>query len=229
MSHLQRRRELTLALCAAPALLATPALRAQAPFVPEEGTNYNVVPRPQPTDAPGKVEVLDFFWYGCPHCFAFLPDLEAWRKRLPADVAYKHAPVDFGDRGREPHSRIYATLQALGKVEELHVKVFEAYHIQHKRLVDPDEVANLMLANGIARDQWLATYNSFSVANMVNRERLTFQNYGVDGTPMLGIDGRFLTAPSMNGNQANANRATLATADYLIDRVRRERAPGKKS
>jgi thiol:disulfide interchange protein DsbA len=225
----QLRRRLTLALCASPALLAAPALRAQAPFIPEEGVNFTSIPRAQPTDTPGKIEVLDFFWYGCPHCYAFLPDLEAWRKRLAPDVAYKHAPVDFGDPGREPHSRIFATLQALGKVDELHVKVFEAYHVQRKRLVDPNEVADFMAANGIPREQWLATYNSFSVANMVNRERLKFQSFGIDSTPWLGIDGRFVTAPTLNVDQANPNRATLATADFLIERVRRERSRGKKS
>jgi thiol:disulfide interchange protein DsbA len=218
-----RRREFMIALCASPALLTAPAARAQAPFVPVEGTNYQIVLRPQPTDDPSKIEVLDFFWYGCPHCFAFLPDLQAWHSRQGPDIAYKHLPVDFGDPGREPHTRLFYTLQVLGRVEDLHTKVFEAFHVQHKRLVDPNEIADFMAANGIARDKWLATYNSFSIANMVSRARLTYQAYGIDGTPMLGIDGRFLTAPTMVTSQANPNRAAVATMDYVIERVRRER------
>jgi thiol:disulfide interchange protein DsbA len=152
-----------------------------------------------------------------------LPDLDAWHSRQSADISFKHAPVDFGDPGREPHTRLFYTLQALGRVDDLHVKVFEAYHVQHKRMVDSNEIADFMAANGIARDKWLATYNSFAIANMVSRARITFQSYGIDGTPTVGIDGRFLTAPTMVTSQANPNRAALATMDFLIERVRRER------
>jgi thiol:disulfide interchange protein DsbA len=222
-----RRRELMLALCASPALLIAPAARAQAPFIPVEGTEYQVLARPQPTDSPGKIEVLDFFWYGCPHCFAFLPELEAWRKRQGPDVAYKHSPVDFGDPRREPHTRLFYTLQILGRVDDLHVKVFEALNVQRIRLTDANEIADFMAGNGIPRDKWLATYNSFSIANMVSRARITFQSYGIDGTPSIGIDGRFLTAPTMVADQANPNRAAVMTMDYLVERVRRERQHAK--
>jgi thiol:disulfide interchange protein DsbA len=222
MTPSARRRELMLALCASPLLIA-PGVRAQGAFVPEEGTDYQVIAHPQPTDAPGRIEVLDFFWYGCPHCFAFLPDLEAWRQRAPADIAYRHSPVDFGDPGRENHTKIFLALQVLGKVEEMHVKVFEAYHRERKRLLDPDEIAEFMARNGIPRDKWLATFNSFSVANGVSRARMTFQAYGIDGTPTLGIDGRFLTSPTMVKSQANPSRACIATLDYVVERVRRER------
>lgn len=216
-----RRRDLMVALCASPLLLAARA-RAQAPFIPEEGSDYQLVAHPQPTDTPGKIEVLDFFWYGCPHCFAFLPELETWHRRQGADIAFKHSPVDFGDAGREPHTRLFCTLQVLGRVDDLHVKVFEAFHVQRMRLLDTDEIANFMAGNGIARDKWLAAYNSFSVANMVSRARMTFQAYGIDGTPTVGIDGRFLTAPTMVKSQSNPNHAAIVTMDYLVERVRHE-------
>jgi thiol:disulfide interchange protein DsbA len=225
-----RRRDLLLALCAGPSLLTAPAARAQAPFIPQEGVDYTAVARPQPTDSPGKIEVLDFFWYGCPHCYHFLPDLEAWRKRQPEDVVYKHVPVDFGDSGREPHTRLFYTLQILGRLD-LHTKVFDAFHVDHKHLLDTNEIADFMAmpGNDIPRDKWLATFNSFSVANMVNRARATFQAYGIDGTPTIAIDGRFLTSPSMVASrQTNPNRAAIATMDFVIDRVRKER-PHRKS
>jgi thiol:disulfide interchange protein DsbA len=227
MSTSDRRRELLLALCASPALFVANRAGAQAPFVPQEGTDYLLVAKPQPTDSPGRIEVLDFFWYGCPHCYAFLPELEAWRKRQAADVAFKHSPVDFGDSGREPHTRIFYALQALGRADDLHVKVFEAYHVQHKRLVDETEIADLMVANGIPRDKWLAAYNSFSIFNMVRRARMVFQAYGIDGTPTVGIDGRFLAAPTLVKDQPNPSRAAVQTMDFLVERVRRERQAHK--
>jgi thiol:disulfide interchange protein DsbA len=227
MSTSLRRRELAIALCASPALLLARPARAQAPYIPREGSDYLVVEHPQPTDTPGQIEVLDFFWYGCPHCYAFLPELEAWRKRQPADVAYRHSPVDFGDPGREPHTRIFYALQVLGRVDDMHVKVFEAFHVQHKRLVDATEIADFMAENGIPRDKWTAAYNSFSVANMVTRARATFRAYGIDGTPTLGIDGRFLAAPTLVSSQPNPAHTTMVVTDYLIDRVRRERQQRK--
>jgi protein dithiol oxidoreductase (disulfide-forming) len=227
MSISLRRRALIRTLGAAPVLLSARAALAQAPFIPQEGEDYLDVVHPQPTDSPGRIEVLDFFWYGCPHCFEFLPELESWRKRQPADVVYKHSPVDFGDPGREPHTRIFYALLALGRVDDLHVKVFEAIHVQHKHLLDPNEIADFMVANGIARESWLSAYNSFSIANMVMRARMTFQSYGIDGTPTIGIDGRFLAAPTLVRNQANPAHACVVTMDFILDRVRRERKQRK--
>ena len=216
-----RRRDLVLALSLAPLLAVRPAL-AQAPYVPQPDVDYTVLANPQPTDAPGKVEVLDFFWYGCPHCYALLPDLEAWRRRQPADVAFKHVPVDFGDPSREPHTRLFCALQVLGRVDDLHVKVFDAMNQRHLRLTDADAIADFMGDNGIPRDKWLAAYNSFSVAGGVRRARIQYQSYLIDGTPTLAVDGRFLTSPTIEHTHTHAG--TLAVLSYLIDHVRAERA-----
>ena len=97
MARFENRREVLLALCTGPALLAAPRAFAQAW---QPGEDYTVLDNPQPGDSPGKIEVLDFFWYGCPHCYVFLPELEAWRKKLPADVVYKHVPVAFSPSAR---------------------------------------------------------------------------------------------------------------------------------
>ncbi len=224
MSIVRYRRNLLIALGTSPALLASRSLLAQAPLTPQEGSDYTVLANPQPTDAPGKVEVLDFFWYGCPHCYAFLPDLERWRKRQGADVAVRHIPVAF-DPHMEPHTKIFCTLQLLGRVEDLHVKVFDAYHIRRLRLLDREEIAGFMASNGIPREKWLATYDSFSVAGCVSRARLTTQAYTIDGTPTIAVDGRFLTSPSIVRSHSAAG--ALGVMDYLVDRVRREHA-GKK-
>lgn len=224
MSSLNRRRKVILALGAAPLLAAT-AGRAQAPTVPEAGTDFTVVPNPQPTDSPNKIEVLDFFWYGCPHCYAFLPDLEAWRKKLPADVDYRHVAVDFGSPAREVHTKIFYALQVLNRVDDLHVKVFDAFHLKHQPLNDRDAIADFMVANGIPRDKWLGAFDSFSVGGMVRRARIISQNYTIDGTPTIAIDGRYLTSPSIEHTHTVAG--TLGTMSYLVDRARQEHAHRK--
>jgi len=215
------RREFLLALGAAPALLTASTVMAQVSPAPREGADYTVLNNPQPTDSPGKIEVLDFFWYGCPHCYSFLPDLEAWRKRQGPDVAYKHVPVAF-DSAREAHSKIFFALQVLNRVDDLHVTVFDAYHQRHLRLLDREEIADFMASNGIAREKWLAAYDSFTVAGLVSRARLMVQAYAIDGTPTIAIDGRFLTSPSMV--QSHSFAGAITVMDYLVDRLRRERA-----
>jgi thiol:disulfide interchange protein DsbA len=224
MPSFARRREVIIALSAAP-LLAGEIARAQAPSVPEAGVDFNVLPNPQPTDSPSKVEVLDFFWYGCPHCYAFLPDLESWRKKLPADVEYRHVAVDFGDPNREAHTKIFYTLQVMGKVEEMHVKVFDAFHLRHLRLNDRDTIADFMASNGINREKWLAAFDSFSVAGLVRRARTICQNYTIDGTPTIAVDGRYLTSPSIE--HTHSFPGTLGTMSYLVDRARQEHAHRK--
>ncbi|SPE31772.1 Thiol:disulfide interchange protein [Burkholderiales bacterium] len=224
MSPFFRRREILIALSASPALLVVPSAMAQTGGTPREGADYTVLTNPQPTDSAGKIEVLDFFWYGCPHCYAFLPELEAWRKKQAADVAYKHVPVAF-DAAREPHTKIFYALQVLNRVDDMHSKVFDAFHLRHMRLLDRDEIADFMASNGIPRDKWLAAYDSFTVAGLTSRARMITQAYTIDGTPTLACDGRFLTSPSIV--QSHTNAGALAVLDYLIERVRRERARKK--
>jgi len=224
MSSFIRRREIVISLGASP-LLAAAAANAQAPAVPEAGKDYNIVPNAQPTDTPGKVEVLDFFWYGCPHCYAFLPDLETWRKKQPADVDFRHVAVDFGDPNREAHTKLFYALQALNRVDDLHVKVFDAFHLKHQRLNDRDTIADFMVANGIARDKWLGAFDSFSVAGQVRRARILSQNYTIDGTPTIAIDGRYLTSPSIE--HTHTFPGTLGTMSFLVERARQDHAHRK--
>ncbi len=116
--------------------------------------------------------------------------------------------------------RIYYTLEALGKLPELHEKVYAAIQKNRQPMINPDQIADFMAANGIDRKQWLDTYNSFSVAARANRAGQIWRAYKIDGTPMTAVDGRFLTAPSMVGTR----EGTLAVLDYLVQRSRSERA-----
>jgi protein dithiol oxidoreductase (disulfide-forming) len=218
MPVLNTRRDLLIGLCSAS--MAPLVARAQAPTAPRPGVDYIVLEaRQPPIDATNKIEVVDFFGYWCPHCFEFVGSLEAWRKRLPADVDYVHVPVAFNP-SETPLSMAFYSLQTLNRLEDLHVKVFQAIHVERKRLFDPNDIADFMAANGIDRAKWLSVFNSFSVAAAVNRANQIWQSYRIDGTPTLACDGRFLTSPSIaHNNSAYA----LAVMDYLLERVRRER------
>ena len=220
MKHrFERRRSTLLALAAAPVLAAT-AGRAPAQFRnPEAGTDYFVLKTPAATESGKKVEVLDFFQYSCPHCFHFLPDLSAWKRRLASDVAYRYAPVVF-DARTTPHARITFALEALKRIDDLHEKVFEAFHVQKKPLLDANEITEFMLANGIKADDWRAAYNSAAVTTKVERANALWRAYQVEGTPALGCDGRYVTAPSI---AKGPNRA-LQVMDFLIAKQRLVRA-----
>jgi thiol:disulfide interchange protein DsbA len=122
------------------------------------------------------------------------------------------------DPRTNPHVRIYYTLDQMNRLD-LHGKVFEAIHTQRRQLLKPEEIADFMAANGINRQQWLDVFNSFSTVSRVNRANQVWQAYKIDGTPMLAIDGRFVTSPSMVGSREGA----VAVADKLIERARKER------
>jgi thiol:disulfide interchange protein DsbA len=199
---------------AAPALVS-----AQAPRAPQEGKDFTVLKTPVPVESGAKIEVLEFFQYSCPHCASFDPYLTAWRKKLPADVEYKRIPIAW-DNSTLPHVRIYYTLEALGKVEDMHQKVFAAIQKNRQPMINPEQIADFMAANGIDRKQWLDTYNSFSVAARANRAGQIWRAYKVDGTPIMAVNGRFMTAPSMVGSR----EGTLVVLDYLVQRSRSEGA-----
>jgi thiol:disulfide interchange protein DsbA len=205
--------------------LATGPLAALAQprgFTPTEGKEYKAVRPPQATDG-SAIEVTEFFWYGCPACNAVEPYLERWRKTLPADVVYKRVPVAF-DAQRAPHTRIYYTLEALKRVDDLHERVFAAYHKDKRRLLDPNEIADFMAAQGIDRKVWLDNYNSFTVSTRTSRAEQVWKGYRIDGTPSVSVDGKWVTSPA----EAGGIDELIATLNVLIERARKERAGTKK-
>lgn len=193
-------------------------LAGRAQRAPVEGTDYRIVSPPQPVDSGSKIEVLEFFQYGCPHCYAFNPELEGWRKKLPADVEYRRLPVNW-DNATLNHTKLYYALEALNRVDDLHEKVFAAIHVQKKRLLDANEIADFIAASGIERKQWQDVFNSFAVNARANKAMQTWRAYRIDGTPAVAVDGKFVTAPSMVGSRSG----TLAVMDFLIQRARSER------
>ena len=134
----------------------------------EEGLDYRVLPVAQPVETKGKVEVIEFFWYGCPHCYDFDPDLMAWVKRQPKDVVFRRVPVAFRDDFL-PHSQLFYTLQAMGK-SNLDIKVMDTIHHSNNHLLTESEIADWAVAQGLDRNTFLTTYHSFAVVSKVRAE-----------------------------------------------------------
>ncbi len=172
------------------------------------GNNYTVLSPAQPTDAPpGKVEVVEMFWYGCPHCYAFDPVLEAWRKHKAPYIEFKRVPVMWADIHRS-HARLFYTLQALGKLDQLHTKVFDQIHQKGDELYvssDPnatleDEV-KFAEANGISGSAFTAAYNSFGVQADLQKADDLGRRYKIDAVPTIVIDGKYESNVSMAGDE----------------------------
>jgi len=210
-----------LLLIASAATAAAPLLaHAQAaPRVPQDTKDYVTLKTPVPVESGGKIEVLEFFQYSCPHCASYDPYLQAWRKKLPSDVEYKRIPIAW-DNSTMPHVRIYYTLETLGKLDDMHQKVFTAIQKNRQPMVNPEQIADFMAANGIDRKQWIDTYNSFSVAARANRAGQLWRAYKIDGTPAVAVDGKYTTAPSMVGSR----EGSLVVLDYLVQRSRADKS-----
>lgn len=212
-----KRRPLAAALLASGVLPLLP-MGARAQGAPQEGTHYVRLPQKVPTSAgPGKIEVVEFFWYGCPHCNTFEPQLEAWAKRLPPDVVFKRAPVAFREKPFVAHQRLFYALEALGQVGALHRKIFYAIHNDQQKLDQPELMADFVAKNGVDRAKFLEAYNAFGVQAKGKQAQQLSEQYKIDGVPTLGIQGMFYTSPSLAGTGDMA----LKTADLLIEMARK--------
>ena len=199
-------------VCVATLAHAQETRRARANF------EYRLIEQ-QPVASGEKIEVIDFFWYGCPHCYNLQPALEDWIGRKPADVALRRVPVILRDNWA-PHARIYYTLEALGELERLHQQVYHGYHVQELHMSKPDVMAQWAVRHGIDRQKWLDAYDSIGVSQKVQRAKELTWAYNVQGTPTLVVDGRYLTSSSMAGSE----RGMIPILDELIRIARQQRA-----
>jgi thiol:disulfide interchange protein DsbA len=166
----------------------------------------------------GKIEVVEFFWYGCPHCNALEPALEAWIKRLPPDVAFRRVPVAFSAT-HESHQKLFYGLEAMGQLEAMHRRIFAAIHTQQQRLDREADQLAFLKAQGVDEAKFLEMTRSFSVQTKMRQAKQLSSAYKIDGVPALGVAGRFYTSGPLAGD----NQRALAVADFLIERVRRGR------
>jgi len=191
------------------------------------GKDYQLINPPQPTNSGTKVEVIEFFYYGCPGCNGLQPSLRAWLKKKPADVEFRRAPAVFQDAWL-PLTTAYHTLDAMGLVDKLHYDLFSAIHERHSLeikglLKDQKPLFDWVAQQGVDRQKFVDVFNSFGVRSRTNRSIEMAGNYHVTSTPTLVVDGRYLTTPAMAGSYERF----FQVLDQVIAMARKERAAKK--
>jgi thiol:disulfide interchange protein DsbA len=215
---MSNRREFSRQALAASAALAAPQwLLAQG--APIEGQHFVRLNTPAPTSLPAdkKIEVVEFFWYGCPHCNTFEPLLDSWLKRLPPDVSFRRVHVGFGPQ-HQIHQKLHYALEEMGALETMHRKVFAAMHrpSNRRQLLSDSDIAAFGKESGLDGDKLVATMKSFGVNTKASRARQLSEAYKIDGVPALGVQGRFYTSGSLAGSLERM----VAVAEFLIARSR---------
>jgi thiol:disulfide interchange protein DsbA len=184
------------------------------------GHDYVVLDAPQRQEAKGRIEVIEFFSWGCPHCYEFYPLLTRWLATLPKDVTFKRVPVGFGHPEWDNLAKTYYALQSTGDLARLDPQIFEAIHKDHVSLYDEGSITAWVGKHGVNVAQFTAAYRSFGVNNSVGQAQQTVIDYRVDGIPTLAIGGRYKASDN--------HTKMLAVADELITKVRaEEKKPAK--
>ena len=209
-------------------LLALTGAAASAQMV--AGKDYQVIKTPQPTASGKNVEVLEFFWYGCPHCDHLQPALHEWLKRKPADVAFRRQPAAFQDSWVQL-ARTYYAVEAIDAVDKLHGEIFNAIH--KTKVLNPSALVknqkplfDWVATKGVSQQKFVDAYNSFGVASKSQRTIDITSAYDISGTPTIVIDGRYLVSPSMTPPKADNSvnyELFFRNVDLLIDMARKNR------
>ena len=199
---------------AAMLLLGSTALAA------ELGRDYKLLNPAQPTSAE-KIEVLEFFFYGCSHCFHLHPLMSKWEKTMPKDVALTYVPTIFRDSW-EPMARTYYALELLGQLHPLHDALYRAWNVDKTDLSDEARIFDFVAARGVDRAKFSAAYNSFTMQSKVARAKQMIRSYGLTGTPTLVVDGRYLITGLQPAD-------TIRVLDEVIAMVRKEKSGKAKS
>jgi thiol:disulfide interchange protein DsbA len=212
-----KRRLFSTALLSVTTLMGTASAWAQQAF--RSGKDYITLERPVATEAgSGKIEVLEFFWYSCPHCNQFEPAFEQWVKNAPKDVVVRRVPVAFRD-DFVPQQRLYYTLEAMNLVEKMHIRVFTAIHGEKLMLNSDASVLAWAEKQGIDKAKFAETYKSFGVATKAKRAVQLQNDFKIEGVPSLGVAGRFYIDGTLAGSMPRA----LQVADALIAQTRQGR------
>lgn len=203
------------AMAAGAAVLAAGCASPDPSKVPDEGFEYRAAERPWPTESGSRLEVVEFFWFGCPHCNAMEPVLKEWLKKQPPDVAFRKVHVGLAPNWK-PHQQMYYALEALGKAEALNDAIFFALHAQMMELDKRDRIADFVARNGVDRQKFIEAFESPAVrAKMAKADEMA-KAFKLDSVPGLAVNGKWLTAPHMAGNREQA----LRVVDYLLAKER---------
>jgi thiol:disulfide interchange protein DsbA len=205
-----RRRTLVLALGLAP-------FGALAQARPMAGLDYTEIKPAQPVETQGKIEVLEFFWYGCPHCYTLEPLLEKWIPTLPADAQFRRVPAVFNNPAWARDASIYYAFDALGVVSKLHRPFFDAIHRDRLRTDNPQALAEWLTKNGVNMKKFDEAMKSFGVQSKVRRATQLSAAYRIDGTPALAVNGRY----TVSAEQGRTQQGMLAIAEHLIGVARK--------
>ncbi len=190
-------------------LLLLPALAVAEPTF-QEGKDYKRIIPEQPTSSDGKIEVVELFWYGCPHCHRFQPFVEKWLETKPDNVVFIRMPAVL----RESWTllgRAYYTAEALGKLDEIHHPLFNAIHNEKRRFTTEQSLSDFFAEHGVSPEDFRKAYHSFAVDNKVRRARLMTRRYQTQGTPSVVINGKYRTDPGMT----NGFAGMIGVIDYL--------------
>ncbi|MBF7144453.1 MULTISPECIES: thiol:disulfide interchange protein DsbA/DsbL [Pseudomonas] len=202
------------------ALASLFGVAAHADDTPAE--KYTVLTSPVPVSEPGKIEVVELFWYGCPHCYAFEPTINPWIEKLPADVHFVRIPAMFGGIW-DVHGQMFLTLEAMGVEHKVHTAVFDAIHKEHKMFKTKEEMADFVATQGVDKAKFLETYNSFAVRGMVKKDKDLATAYGVTGVPTMIVNGKYRFDLGSSGGPEEA----LKLADTLIEKERAAKGAGQ--
>ncbi len=210
------RKLISLALFA---LLLLP-LAGQAQFL--EGVEYTRV-SPQPVETGKKIEVREFFWYGCPHCYSLEPSVEKWLKTMPKNAQFVRTPAVFNEQWAV-HARAYYAFETLGITAKMHEPLFQALHVDKRRLFDAESIAAFVAEKGGNRQAFLDAYNSFGMQANLNRATQAGRAYNIESVPTLIVDGKYMT----NANIAGGYDRVMQVVDFLVKKAAAERSAPKK-
>jgi len=175
------------------------------------GTGYDTLTPPQPTQHPDKVEVIEFFWYGCPHCYSFEPELAAWLKTAPKNVEFIRQPAVFNETwGR--HAKAYFVAEALGIVDKVNADLFDAIQNKKEKIETEEQLGHFFAQHGVDQAQFKDAFNSFAVDAKTRQAPAIAARYGITGVPAIIINGKYIT----NGPLAGSHKNMLEVMNTLI-------------
>lgn len=192
---------------------------SEEPF--KAGVDYKVLEQPGATDDPGKVEVREFFWYGCPHCFQLEATLEAWRKNIPADAYFVRTPPALNE-GWTAHSHAFYVAELMGKEEEVTTAMFDALHVKKQAIRTEDDLATFFTRFGMTEDEFREKYNSFAVRTKVRAAKNLAMTYQLRGVPGLVINGKYFVDLAL----AKSNPRMMEIVNFLIAKEAAARVKG---
>jgi protein dithiol oxidoreductase (disulfide-forming) len=179
---------------------------------------YGELNPPQPTESKGKIEVIEFFWYGCPHCYSLEPYIETWLKKLPQDVEFRRVPAVFNSRWAHD-AAIFYTLEALGVLDKLHRPLFDAIHKSSLRTDNEAALSEWLQKNGVEPKKFMDTMKSFGVQSKLRRATQQTVAYKIDGTPAMAVAGRYI----VSAEQGRTQQGMLQAVDGLVAMARKQK------